>query len=180
MNILLHVCCAPCLIHPFRELSLIDNNSVTGFFYNPNIHPFTEFKARLDAAKGYSDTIGMKLIVHKYDMENFFKRLGPNIEPQNRCGICWRMRLHETALYAKENGFDAFASTLLVSPYQSREDILKIGWHIADEQKIEFVDRDWRPGFKEAQAFARENNIYRQKYCGCVFSEKERYCKKRE
>ena len=180
MNILIHVCCAPCLIHPFRELSKDNKNSVTGFFYNPNIHPYTEMKARLDEVYDYAPRLGANLVEYEYDMENFFKALGGEAEAPRRCRICWRMRLRETGAYAKEHGFDAFTSTLLVSPYQDRNEIARIGSEIGMEMKINFIDTDWRSGFREAQETARQSNMYRQKYCGCLFSERERFSKKKK
>ena len=177
MKILLHICCAPCSIHPFRELLKNDKDLVAGFFYNPNIHPFTEMEKRRGAIADYAKSINLDIVFGGYDMEDFFKNIGTNMQAPSRCRICWKMRLEKTAKYAKEAGFDAFTSTLLVSPYQDRQAILEIGSEIEDETGVKFLSDDWRSGFRQAQQCARENNIYRQKYCGCVFSEKERFAK---
>ena len=177
MKILLHICCAPCVIHPLRELAEESENSITGFFYNPNIHPYAEMEKRRQAVADYAIKKGLEVIFGEYDMENFFKNVGTNVEVPLRCHICWRMRLYKTARYAKEQGFGAFTTTLLVSPYQDNQTIMKIGSELDNEFGITFLDKDFRSGFRSAQQLAREHDIYRQKYCGCVFSEKERFCK---
>jgi predicted adenine nucleotide alpha hydrolase (AANH) superfamily ATPase len=159
-----------------RELTK-ENNSVTGFFYNPNIHPYAEMEKRRHAVADYAGKEGLEVIFADYDMENFFKNISTNIESPLRCHICWKMRLYKTAQYAKDEGYSAFTTTLLVSPYQDRQAIVKIGSELNDKLGIEFIDTDWRGGFRTVQQFAREQNIYRQKYCGCIFSEKERFQK---
>ena len=177
MKILLHICCAPCSIHPYRELKLKDTDSIAGFFYNPNIHPYTEYQKRKNAIKDYSGKTGFPVTIHKYDTENFFKALSGNEKAPGRCRICWRMRLEETASFAKENRFDAFTTTLLVSPYQDQDKLREIGVDISKKFGLEFLYKDFRNGFRFSQQEAKEKSLYRQKYCGCVFSEKERYKK---
>lgn len=174
MKILLHICCAPCVIYPLRELVEKNNNSITGFFYNPNVHPHAEMEKRRQAVADYVSKEKFEVIFGEYDMENFFKNIGATVDAPGRCRICWRMRLSKTAEHAKKKNFDAFTTTLLVSPYQDRETIVKIGSELGDEFGVKFLDEDFRDGFRAAQQFAREHNIYRQKYCGCIFSEKER------
>lgn len=93
----------------------------------------------------------------------------------NRCGYCYLCRLEKTAKYAKENGFDAFSTTLLISPYQDHELLKKTGDMLSKKYGIEFLYKDFRPGFRYGQNKARELGLYMQKYCGCVFSEEERY-----
>ena len=179
MKILLHICCAPCLIHPLQELIKKREDSITGFFYNPNIHPFTEMKKRRQALVDYTLKEKLEVVFDEYDMENFFENIGNNFTAPSRCRICWEMRLERCAQYAKKNGFDAFATTLLVSPYQNRQEIVRIGSALADKFGIRFLDSDWRGGFRPAQQSAREQNMYRQKYCGCIFSEKERFTREK-
>ena len=179
MRILLHICCGPCSIYPLRELIEKDENSVTGFFYNPNIHPYTEMEKRRQVAADYAAKENLEIICGKYNIESFFKNIARNVETPFRCHACWRIRLRETARHAKENGFDAFATTLLVSPYQDYEAIARIGFELGKEFNINFIGKDFRDGFKDAQQRAREHNMYRQKYCGCIFSEKERFSKSR-
>ena len=132
---------------------------------------------RRRAVADYAAGASFNVIFTEYDMENFFKTIGPNIEAPSRCRICWKMRLEETARYAKKEGFEAFTTTLLVSPYQERRAIMEIGSELSAEFGVKFLDNDFRDGFRAAQQFAREHNMYRQKYCGCIFSEKERFCK---
>ncbi len=179
MKILLHICCAPCVIHPLRELVEEEDNSITGFFYNPNIHPFTEWENRHRAVADYAGKEGFEVIYGGYDPERFFSGLGSAFEAPGRCRICWKMRLAETARLAGEKGFDAFTTTLLVSPYQDRGAILEIGARLEAESGVKFIGKDYSGGFRQAQQYARECGMYRQKYCGCIFSEKERFAKER-
>lgn len=177
MKVLLHICCAPCAITPFSELTEKNGHSLTGFFYNPNIHPYSEMEKRRCAIADYAAGKKLEVIFGDYDIENFFRDISGNMDAPSRCRICWRMRLRRTASVAREKGFDAFTTTLLVSPYQGREAILDIGRELSKESGVKFIDCDWRDGFRAAQQLARERDIYRQKYCGCVFSEKERFNK---
>ena len=178
MKILLHICCAPCAIHPFRELIKSGENEVTGFFYNPNIHPASEEEKRRQALTDYAKKENFEVIFGKYDVREFFKRIGAEQEAPSRCKICWRMRIEKAAEIAKTERFDAFTTTLLVSPYQDRESITEIGAECGRSFGVQFLAADFRDGFRSAQEKAREHGIYRQKYCGCVFSEKERENKK--
>jgi len=179
MKLLLHICCAPCTIHPFASLKERDFDSVTGFYYNPNIHPYTEYKNRRSTLEEYSKNHKVDVIFHKYDIENFFRRVSGHEELGVRCAVCWRLRLEETARYASKNAFTHFTTTLLVSPYQDKEAIRAIGDEAAAKYGVEFVYEDFTGGFEAAQDKAKEENLYRQKYCGCVYSERERFEKKR-
>jgi len=185
MKLLLHICCGPCALYPVKELLGKKFDKITGFFYNPNIHPPSEYKRRRDAllsvgtahcAVPTKDT-GFEIVIPDYRMEEYFIEICRGTAccaPTKRCSLCWKLRLSETANFAKNNGFDAFTTTLLVSPYQDHEKIKNIGESIAKENGIQFYYQDFRPGFKDGQAQARKENLYRQKYCGCVFSELER------
>ncbi len=174
MRLLLHVCCAPCFIYPFQELTTRDNFTLTGFFYNPNIHPYTEYILRRRSVEEFSKKNNLVVNYPKYDMENFFRRIASNEDSQKRCPLCWRMRLEETARFGKENNFDFFSTTLLISPYQNHTLIREIGKDIAKKKGIRFYYCDFRGGFSHSQAEARQHNLYRQKYCGCIYSERER------
>lgn len=147
------------------------------FWYNPNIHPYTEYKNRLDALWQYSLDIGVELIVKDvYGLKEFIEKSIVDIE--NRCvNVCYRVRLEETAKSALELGYKRFSTTLLVSPYQDTEKLIEIGKEIAEKYGLEFVALDFKSRFREGQARARELGIYMQKYCGCIFSEAERYNK---
>jgi len=179
MKILLHTCCAPCAIHPLQDLRRSEENAITLFFYNPNIHPYTEMRKRLEASLDFAESAGVRIEVGDYDMESFFSAVAADMKAPARCLKCWRLRLTETARLAAERGFDAFSSTLLVSPYQNRETILEIGEELMNRYNIRFLPNDWRNGFREAQEISRQRNMYRQKYCGCVFSERDRYMKRK-
>ena len=160
-------------MHPYEELK--DSDSIVGFFYNPNIHPYLEYKQRKAALEDYSKKTGFDVVFHKYDIENFFREISGNEEFGSRCKICWRMRLEETANFAKKNGFDTFTTTLLVSPYQDQDQIKQMGKDISRRVGVDFLYRDFRGGFRAAHDEAGRIGLYRQKYCGCVFSERERY-----
>jgi len=172
MKLLLHTCCAPCLIYPLEKLSE-KWFEVTGFFYNPNIHPFGEYQNRRLAIEDFVKTVKCEVIYPEYNPTDFFHAVYQK-EANGRCLRCWSMRLKATAKAAKEKGFSHFSTTLLVSPYQDQELLKKIGSDISREEGIEFYYEDFRPGFKKAHETARAQNIYCQKYCGCLYSELER------
>lgn len=173
MRLLMHICCAPCSVMCIETLRNEGINPV-GFWYNPNIHPVTEYKARKNALVDHAQQIHMKLIVeNKYGLREFIDNVHDNYAA--RCGYCYDCRLEETALYAAENGYDAFTTTLLISPYQKHELIRQTGFKKAEKYGIEFLYRDFRPYFKEGQEKARDAGLYMQKYCGCIFSEEDRF-----
>ena len=176
MEILIHVCCGPCLTYPLKRLTQ-KGQLLTGFWYNPNIHPFTEYQNRLESAK-YLEWYKIFPMIYEnsYDLERYLKEILLHLE--DRCRYCYQMRLERTAQVAKEKGFEAFSTTLLVSPTQKHGLIYEIGENLAKEYEIKFFYEDLRPGYYEGKNMAKELNLYRQKYCGCIFSEKERYQKK--
>jgi predicted adenine nucleotide alpha hydrolase (AANH) superfamily ATPase len=176
MKLLLHTCCAPCLIYPLESLKE-KGFKVSGFFYNPNIHPFSEYKNRKKAVEDFFKDI--QVIYPQYRPEEFFQAINKKENPPERCSLCWRLRLKEAAKTAKEKGFEFFSTTLLVSPYQDQELLKKIGSDISQELGVEFYYEDFRPGFKAAHAQAKQQGIYCQRYCGCIYSELEQ-CKKSE
>ena len=176
MKTLLHICCAPCANQPIEVLRG-DGLEVSGFWYNPNIHPFTEYRARRNCLREYAQTIDLPVIEHNdYALRPFVRAVAEDI--QNRCGKCYEMRLFETARAASELGFDSFTSSLFISPYQNHDLMRETAQQAAAEDGVEFLYRDFRPYFRQGQEKARELNFYMQKYCGCVFSEEERYLKK--
>lgn len=174
MKLLMHTCCAPCSVYCIDELRS-ENIEPTVYWFNPNIHPYMEYKARRDTLKEYTKLIGVQAIFEEnYGLREFCKNVVDDLE--NRCvKYCYRVRLEQTAKYAKENGYDTFSTTLLISPYQNHEALKQIGEEMAQKYDITFLYRDFRPGFREGQAKARELGLYMQKYCGCVFSEESRY-----
>lgn len=175
MHLLLHMCCGPCSIYPVKKIreSGID---VTGFFYNPNIHPYKEFARRLETAELYAQKVNLSMIIQpEYTLEEYIKQVLD--EPGGRCRACYRLRLRRAAEYARGNGFSHFSTTLLVSPYQQHEIIRETGEAIAAETGVPFYYVDFRTGWKEGVAISREMELYRQPYCGCIFSERDRYYK---
>lgn len=175
MNLLMHVCCAPCSImcvESLREEGL----EPVGFWDNPNIHPYTEYRSRKNALADYAAQIGLALVWHgEYGLRPFVREVAEDID--GRCGRCYAMRMRSAARYAAENGFTHFTSTLLISPYQDHERLREAGGQAAKDFGVSFLYRDFRPLFREGQSRARELGLYMQKYCGCVFSEEERYRK---
>ena len=178
MKTLLHICCAPCANRCVAALQE-ENISVTGYWYNPNIHPFTEYRARRNCLQDWAKEIGLPLVMDdRYALRPFVRAVAEDLE--NRCVKCYEMRLLQTAKTAKELGFDSFTSSLFISPYQNHELMKAVAQQAADTYGVEFLYRDFRPVFKAGQEYAREHGFYMQKYCGCVFSEEERYRKKNQ
>lgn len=175
MNALLHICCAPCS-NMCIETMRADGISVTGFWYNPNIHPFTEYRSRRNCLRDYAQKIELPLIEQNdYGLRLFVREVAGDIE--NRCVKCYELRLYRAAEVASAQGFDAFTSSLFISPYQNHELMREVAERAAKQYGVTFLYRDFRPLFKEGQERARQLGFYMQKYCGCVFSEEERYLK---
>jgi predicted adenine nucleotide alpha hydrolase (AANH) superfamily ATPase len=173
MNTLLHTCCAPCSIHCVDTLRQEGIEPVS-YWFNPNIHPYTEYRSRKTTLEEYAKSINMRLVIdNTYGLRNFVKNVIDDLD--HRCFYCYQVRLDETARYAAEHHFDSFTTTLLVSPYQKHEALIQAGETAAKKYGVPFLYRDFRPGFKDGQQKARELELYMQKYCGCIFSEEERY-----
>lgn len=169
MKLLLHICCGPCEIYPLEQLRH-KGFEVSGFFYNPNIHPLSEYKNRRQAVEDFSRAANIDMIFPDYEPAEFFRAINNRETNPGRCSLCWELRFKKTANAARENGFDYFSTTLLVSPYQDQEGLKKIGSDIAKETGIEFYYEDFRPGFRKAHNEARTKGLYLQKYCGCIYS----------
>jgi len=177
-KLLLHICCGPCATH-VMELLRGEGYDVTGYFYNPNIHPEDEYHARLDAARIVAEITGIRLIEGVYNPAVFFEAVkGLEDEPENgaRCTVCYRLRLAETASCAAGLAFDAWASTLTAGPQKKAAVIDPIGLMEGERAGVPFVTGDWKKkdGFRRSCELTREYGIYRQHYCGCVFSLKGR------
>ena len=179
MKLLMHTCCAPCSVYCIDSLRK-ENIEPTLYWYNPNIHPYIEYKTRRDTLKEYANSIDVEAIFEdEYGLDKFCKNVIGNLK--DRCiDYCYKVRLEQTVRYAKENGFDTFTTTLFVSPYQKHEEIKRVCEDLSKKYDMDFLYRDFRIGFREGQAKARELGIYMQKYCGCVFSEEDRYRKQIE
>ena len=181
MKLLFHCCCAPCSVQCVKTLRE-EGIEPELFWYNPNIHPYSEYSLRRDCLKEFAANEKLKLeMLDEYGLRLFLNAVFPNIEAgggQERCKICYKLRLEKTASFAAENGYSAFSTSLLISPYQNHKAIKNIGEETAAKYGIDFLYRDFRPLFREGQSAARAGGFYMQKYCGCVFSEEERYLKK--
>lgn len=170
-KLLLHTCCAPCsvsVIDFFKE-----KFELFLFFYNPNIHPYKEYEQRLKTFKEYVERIGYKYIIGEYDYKDYFFNVSQDIE--NRCIFCYQLRLNETAKMAKELKINNFTTTMIYSIYQNHSLIKKIGEILSKEYDLNFVYYDLRNRYFEDKKRIVELDLYRQKYCGCIFSEIERY-----
>ncbi len=175
MRLLMHICCGPCTIYPLKELRT-HGHDVTGFFYNPNIHPYQEYSRRQETLRNYAEKILLNVIWMKsYLLEEFLSHVASR--PEERCVYCLTDRLKQTAEEAKKEKYDAFTSTLLYSRYQKHDLIRQIGEALSHQTGIPFFYQDFREGWNEGVRISREMEMYRQPYCGCVYSEKERFCK---
>jgi epoxyqueuosine reductase len=176
MNILLHICCAPCSIYPVQELRA-GGLRITGFFFNHNIHPYQEFQKRLETVRKYALQVELEVIYrNEYRLEEFLANVASN--PVDRCLYCYSSRLEATAAEARRRGFEAFTTTLLYSRYQKHDIIREAGERFAEIYGIPFYYADFRRGWQEGIANSKKMELYRQQYCGCIYSEKERYLQK--
>ena len=178
-KLLLHVCCANCLGYPFSILK--EKFNITLFYFNPNIHPKEEYLKRLDEVKKISSFFNTTLIIGRYEVKNWFnktEKFKDEPEGRNRCTLCFQIRLEKTAQMAKKKGFDSFNTTLSVSPHKNSKIINEIGQSLANKYNIGYFYSDFKKydGFKKTLEISKKLNIYRQNYCGCIYSKK--YIKK--
>ena len=181
-TLFLHSCCAPCSSYVLEYLS--GYFRITVFYYNPNIYPESEYHARAEEQKRFVRTLPCRYPV-KYtegaylpdDFYHCVKGMEQIPEGGVRCFACYRLRLTETARLAKEQGFDYFASTLSISPLINAEKLNEIGEQLADLYQVRWLPNDFKKknGFKRSTELSKEYGMYRQDYCGCVFSRKERH-----
>ena len=179
MKIVLHICCGVCAAGVVERLTS-EGHEVIGFFYNPNIHPLEEYNRRLEVARELARKLDFPLEVAPYTPEEWLKEttsLENEPEGGKRCEVCFRLRLKGTYLYMKEHGWDAFTTTLTVSPHKSAEVINRVGREIGGER---FLARDFKKkeGFKRTVELAKEWSLYRQNYCGCIYSLREKQRRK--
>jgi len=175
-KLLLHTCCAPCVTVPIERLE--SEYEITCFFYNPNIHPTAEYLQRLNELTNLAKEFNIEIMVQEYDSDRWFelvKGLEDEAEGGKRCSVCFKMRLEQAAKFAKENGFDYFTTTLTISPHKNAKLINRIGSELNEQQRIQFLKADFkkRDGYKRSVELSKIYNLYRQNYCGCVFSRKE-------
>ncbi len=173
-NILVHTCCAPCCTYVFQYLT--DNNFIPhGFFYNPNIHPLDEYQTRLEELISFSEIKKYPPILKEDSVDTWFERvkgLEDCQEGGKRCKICYKIRLEETAKYACKSGFDTFTTVLTVSPHKNAEIINKIGIELAKKYNLSFLQANFKKnnGFQKSTELSRKYKMYRQSYCGCIYS----------
>jgi hypothetical protein len=152
---------------------------VMGFFYRHNIHPYSECLRRQETLEGYARQIDLRLIIQEgYDLEGFIQNVV--YREKDRCTYCYHDRLRTTALLAKRGKFDYFSSTLLYSKFQKHDMLKSIGESIGKSIGVPFFYEDFRSGWKEGIDTSKNLGMYRQQYCGCIYSEKERYYRKSE
>ncbi len=174
-RLLLHTCCGPCSTHCVKEL--IEDYEVVMYWYNPNIHPYGEYDARLEAGEEVAKQLGVELIEGAYDAERWLKMVeGFENQPEGgkRCYICFAERLKRTAEYAKENGFDVFTTTMTISPHKDADVINRIGKYHSEKIGIEWLESNFKKkdGFKKSGEMSRKMGLYRQESCGCIYSRK--------
>lgn len=173
-KILLHACCGICSGYPVSFLKDA-GYSVSVYFYNPNIYPDTEYQKRLDAERTLCRSLGVELIEEIYNPEEFYtaaKGLENEPEKGKRCTECFKLRLENTAAYAKENGFENFTTSIVISPHKNFKLLSALGKDIAQKYNLNYLDIDFKKkdGFLKTNKISKELGLYRQNYCGCKFS----------
>jgi epoxyqueuosine reductase len=175
-RILIHICCAPCFAAPYLYLKE-KNKDFTGFWFNPNIHPYTEYKKRMETLRAFAEAEDFNMIwKDDYSLDDFLRKAA--FREESRCEFCYFDRLNYAAVVAKKGNFDTFTSTLLYSKFQNHEKIKQIGESIAKKHGIKFFYADWREFWKDGIKISKEKEMYRQQYCGCIYSERDRYLPK--
>jgi epoxyqueuosine reductase len=175
-RILLHICCGPCAVYPVSILR-DEGFGVHGFFYNPHIQPYQEFEKRLKTLESFAESENLPLIVRDaYDPRTFFRQVA--FRETSRCLYCYSLRLNAAASLARKSGFDAFTTTLLYSRQQKHELVVSLAEEASRKHGVPFYYKDFRVGWREGQERAKALGMYRQQYCGCVYSEMERFCGK--
>ena len=189
-KILLHMCCGPCSCYPVKILRE-KNFEPTGFFFNPNIHPYQEWRKRLRAAREFCEKSEIKFIhVNHYGLRDFLEKTSKVVGKisdedtfknsdgfHERCKICYAWRLSETAKFAAENNFEIFTSSLFYSIHQNHELMKNFAEIFAKQYGVKFFYEDFRAGWQEGIDLSLQLRLYRQNYCGCIFSEEERFSK---
>ncbi len=175
-SLLIHACCAPC---SSAVLELLNQYfKITIYFYNPNIEPYEEFNRRYDELIGLIKKMNLNVEVIKGDYDEAFKEIskGLEMEPERgkRCYKCYRLRMVKTAQLAKELGFDFFTTTLSISPHKNSLWINEIGYILEDEINVKFLYSDFKKedGYKKSIELSKKYDLYRQDYCGCIYSKK--------
>ncbi len=172
MRVALHTCCGPCVIEPYDALRDEGHEQVTVVYFNPNIHPVAEYEHRRDTLAEYARVTNIDMVELEYDPGLWLEKAGPHARSMSqRCRACYRVRLERVARWAAENGYDAVATTLSVSPYQDAAAIAEEGEAVCRRAGVSFLVRDYRDRYSQATSRSREAGMYRQNYCGCVMSD---------
>lgn len=187
-HLLLHACCAPCSSYVLEYLA--QYMQITVFFYNPNITRTEEYRKRVEEEKRLIRELPAKYPVAflegSYEPEQFFEAVkGLEKEPEGgkRCEVCFKLRLEEAARIAAENGgFDFFTTSLTISPLKNADLLNEVGEAAGEKYGIPFLPSDFKKknGYKRSIELSREYDLYRQDYCGCIFSERERQLQKEQ
>ncbi|MGB3861594.1 MAG: epoxyqueuosine reductase QueH [Candidatus Aminicenantaceae bacterium] len=172
-RMLVHVCCAPDALYVMALLK--KDYDVSGYFCNPNIHPEEEYLLRLEETQKVAQTLGFVLIEDEYIPENWFdltEKFKDEPEKGRRCDVCYAMRLEHTAQRAAEDGFDVFTTVMSLSPWKKSKVMNRMGRMFAKRYGIDFLEADFKKkdGFKKSVDLSKEHQVYRQDYCGCVYS----------
>ena len=179
-SLFLHSCCAPCSSYVLEYLSKFFR--ITVFYYNPNIFPPEEYEERLGEIERLVREMPaehpMEFVAGDYRPEEFFQAVKGHEEDKEggeRCGLCFRMRLFEAARLAKEGGYDWFTTSLTISPLKNAERLNRIGEEAAKEYGVKFLNSDFKKknGYRRSVELSQEYHLYRQNYCGCVYSQRE-------
>jgi predicted adenine nucleotide alpha hydrolase (AANH) superfamily ATPase len=177
MKAVLHLCCANCAIFPLKRLRA-DGYEVRGLFFNPNIHPFQEFARRREAVERLSAAMEFPVIfLDQYPLEEFLRRVA--FRESERCQVCYQWRMEKAAEVARRGRYDVFTTTLLFSKQQQHERVRQIAQNEAAIRGVPFLYEDFRLGWEEGNRVSREMGLYRQSYCGCVYSERDRFAPNR-
>ncbi len=172
-RLLLHICCAPCATYTVKRLRE-QGFDVTGYWYNPNIQPFSEHERRRETLARYVQQVSLPVIWESgYEMVEFLRSVVGRERFRVRCRVCYRMRLERTARVAAREGFDAFTTTLLISPYQEQAAVHEIGDLLGGRLQVPFYFENMRRGWGEHYELTRKYDLYSQRYCGCIYSEWE-------
>jgi len=173
MKILVHICCAPCAVFCFPRLRE-EFDEVMGLWYNPNIHPFEEYQKRLEAVRKWAQETGIRVIYEdKYELKEFLREVV--YRESYRCRICYYLRFKKAAIFARRGRFDYFGSTLIASPHQNQNLIKDVAKSVGEEFRVKPYLKSFRKGWRESRELSKSMGLYHQQYCGCIYSEEEKF-----
>lgn len=168
-ELLLHICCGPCGEYPLEALREEGFTGIKAYFFNPNIQPAKEMARRRDSVERFAEIHDLDLLVDDRCDEAVWRAFASDKKAQH-CLYCYHLRLDEAARKAAKLGYKAFTSTLFVSPWQNHEAMNRAAETAAARWGVSFLKRDFRPGYRRGQQMAREDGLYRQRFCGCIYS----------